>query len=135
MFPTTETTFSARFRRGLERAVQFATLGEYGAPELAEPPVPRARSRARVTPTPAWHAPRSAVAVGPATAAARRGVESSASASANAPRRNEPPKSVSARAALRDLGLRSSGAAAPRRRTRVGQPTPRPQVCTTPLPR
>jgi hypothetical protein len=133
MFPTTETTFSARFKRGLERAVQFATLGEYGAPEPAGPPAPRARSRARVTPAPAWRAPRSAVAVGPATAAARRGAESSASAATA--RRNEPPKSVSARAALRDLGLRSSGAAAPRRRTRVGQPTPRPQVCTTPLPR
>jgi hypothetical protein len=122
MFPPPETTLSARFRRGLERAIEFATLGEYGVAEAQQEP----RRRFVPPPPPAWSAERSAAAVGPATAAARRTL---------APRRNEPPKRVPARAALRDLGLRPGGVASPRRRTRVGQPAPRPQPCTTPLPR
>jgi hypothetical protein len=126
MFPTAHTPLSSRLRRGIDLAVQFATLGEYGVLEGAAVgtlPPPAPGTAARVAPPPPGgyrreRAARTAGAVRPATAAARR--------------RNEPPRRVSTRAAVRSLALRPAPGAAPRPRQRVGQAPPRPQPCVAP---
>jgi hypothetical protein len=124
MFPTSNKPLSTLLRRGMDRAVEFATLGEYG---IAETPQVAPRARRRPAPSQPWRPARTANQVVPATAAARRrGAE---------PQR-VPAKRVSTRAAVRSLAMRqpdSSPAAHPRPRSRAGQPAPRPQPCISPL--
>jgi hypothetical protein len=123
MFPTAKTPISSRIRRGLDLAVQFATLGEYAV----EQPVRDRR------PAPLERRPRAVSAVqssraGGATASLRAPREVRP-ASAAGRRRNEPAKRVPTRAAVRSLALRPAAGAPARPRTRVGQPPPRPQPC------
>jgi hypothetical protein len=150
MFPTSQSPVSSLLRRGIDRAVQFATLGEYAIedppaidqrPAIEERPRPSRRAtederaidqrpaiedrprpsrrRTPVAPTPVWRPERTASQVGRATAAARR--------------RGEPAKPIPTRAAVRSLAMRPGpSAAAPRMRTRAGQPAPRPQPCIAP---
>ena len=127
MFPTTRTPLSTRLRRGVDLAVQFATLGEYGvateAPAQPQAPLrdPRQLSRAPRRPAApvAWRPARRAITVEPATAAARR--------------RAEPARRLPTRVVVRSLALSSAPAdAQPRPRKRVGQPEPRPQPCVAP---
>src|SRR3954447_26960393 len=69
MFPPSTNPLSALLRRGMDRAVEFATLGEYG---VAEGPQPAPRARRRPAPSQPWRPARTASQVVPATAAARR---------------------------------------------------------------
>jgi hypothetical protein len=116
MFPTTENPPQSLFRRGLDRAIQFATLGELRIEESPQP----ARRRRPATPPQAWRPARTASQVVPATAAARR--------------QGEPPKRVPTRAAVRSLAMRPAPPTVARRgsRKRAGQPAARPQPCIGP---
>jgi hypothetical protein len=113
MFASAEKPVSTLLRRGIDRAVQFATLGEFAVDEAPQP----SRRRRPASPPQAWRPARTASQVVPATAAGRR--------------RGEPPKRVPTRAAVRSLAMRPAPAdAAPRgMRKRAGQPAPRPQPC------
>src|SRR4051812_7804986 len=79
MFPSVKTRFSAAARRGFDLAIEFATLGEYGAGSVVgQPSSGTARSRAArengaglVVAASAPNPPR-AKRLRPATAAARR---------------------------------------------------------------
>jgi hypothetical protein len=118
MFANTETPVKALLRRGIDRAVQFATLGEIAVGEVAVDHAPQpARRRRPASPPQVWRPARTASQVVPASAAARR--------------QGEPAKRVSTRAAVRSLALRPapSMAARPRMRKRAGQPAARPQPC------
>ena len=75
MFPNTQTRFRTMFRRSIDAAIDFATLGEYGLASAWEDPVAAAGSgtatRARQdTPSLTWRA--GAPAAGAATSVAGR---------------------------------------------------------------
>jgi hypothetical protein len=112
MFPTSEKPVSTLLRRGIDAAVQFATLGEFAVEEAPQP-----TRRRRPVPTQPWRPARTANQVVPATAAGRR--------------QGEPPKRVPTRAAVRSLAMRPAPASArrPGSRKRAGQPAARPQPC------
>ena len=114
MFANTETPGKGLLRRGIDRAVQFATLGEYS---FEDPPQPSRRRRPATSPQQVWRPARTATHVIPATAAGRR--------------QGEPPRRLSTRAAVRSLAMQPAPASArrPRSRTRAGQPVARPQPC------
>jgi hypothetical protein len=93
MFPTRQSRIKTAFRRSIDAAIDFATLGEYGLASAWEDPAAAAGSgtatRARQdTPSLAWRAgapavgtsatPRTAVLLQPASAAARALRESQA---------------------------------------------------------
>src|SRR4051812_39021043 len=116
MFASTETPLSSLLRRGIDRAVQFATLGEFAVDEAPQP----ARRRRPASPPRVWRPARTANYVVPASAAARR--------------QGEPPRRLPTRAAVRSLAMRPAPATAgpPHMRKRAGQPAPRPQPCIAP---
>src|SRR4051812_2602887 len=120
MFPSSTNQLSALLRRGMDRAVEFATLGEYG---VAEAPQMGPRTRRRPAPSQPWRPARTANQVVPATAAARRrGAEAQRAA---AKRERVPAKRVSTRVAVRSLAMRQPDPAPiARPRTRAGQPAP-----------
>jgi hypothetical protein len=148
MFPTTNKPLSALLRRGMDRAVEFATLGEYGVPAVPEP-----THRRRPVPAQPWRPARTASQVLPATPAARRHGKAAMPATRRhgdtaipatrrrgdtatppARRHGEPAKRIPTRAAVRALAMRpaQTSAAGPHMRTRAGQPTPRTQPCIAP---
>jgi hypothetical protein len=118
MFANAETPGKGLLRRGIDRAVQFATLGEYS---IDEAPQPSRRRRPATSPQQVWRPARTANQVVPATAAGRR--------------RGEPPKRLPTRAVVRSLAMQAAAdtPAQRRTRTRAGQPAPRPQPCIAPL--
>src|SRR3954447_6909654 len=83
MFANTQSPVSSLLRRGIDRAVQFATLGEFAVDEAPQP----ARRRRPASPPPASRPARTPSQVVPASAAARR--------------QGEPPRRLPTRAAVR----------------------------------
>ena len=144
MFPSVKTRFSAAARRGLDLAIEFATLGEYGAGSAVADPVSGAaeartanagttRARAAresrsgsLVAASAANAPR-AKRLRPATAAARR------MQPVAAPRRVlrvAPARRIPTRSGMRGLAfgaetVRPAGGS----RKRAGAAKPRPQPC------
>src|SRR3954451_19093350 len=88
MFANTQSPLSSLLRRGIDRAVQFATLGEFAVDEAPQP----ARRRRPASPPRVWRPARTANYVVPASAAGRR--------------QGEPPKRLPTRAAVRSLAMR-----------------------------
>jgi hypothetical protein len=112
MFPTPKSPTTSLLRRGIDAAVQFATLGEFAVDEAPQP-----SRRRRPAPPKPWRPGRTASQVVPATAAGRR--------------QGEPPKRLPTRAAVRSLAMRPAPTSSPRPRSRkrAGQPPARPQPC------
>jgi hypothetical protein len=149
MFPSTKIRFKAAARRGIDLAIEFATLGEYRLAEVAEAPGsetvasrPRRARGARggrlaepmVVAAGAATGRPIAQRVGPATAAARRLQPAKpVRRPQTVPRRGQPavlPTRISGRTGVRGLALESSRAPQVRgRRKRAGAAPPRPQPC------
>src|SRR5689334_25193230 len=104
MFASSQTPLSARLRRGLDLAVQFATLGEIAVDEAPQP----ARRRRPASPPQAWRPARTASQVVTATAAARRQGQPPQRRHGEPPKppQRELPKRVSTRAAVRSVAMR-----------------------------
>jgi hypothetical protein len=144
MFPSVKTRFSAAARRGFDLAIEFATLGEYGAGSVVgEPSSGTARTRAARENRPglavaanAANPPR-AKRLRPATAAARRLQPAAAAARrlqpVAAPRRvlhAAPAQRISTRSGMRGLAFDAKEVRPlPGRRKRAGSARPRPQPC------
>lgn len=121
MFPPTKSRFRSAALRGIDFAVEFATLGEYRLPEapIARATQPRTRrSRPLRPPRPTISIARQATRLAPATAAARRREPAL------------PPAPVATHDAVRTLALAGEGPLGRRGpRTRGGQAPTRPQPC------
>src|SRR3954451_13180541 len=149
MFPSAKNRFLAAARSGFDRAIEFATLGEYRLDGRFEHsgPAPRygvepafergleaaigAQSRAgaargarrRVT----WTA--APVAAGSAAVRPQANVLQPATAAARRLQPISPPQRLTDRAGMRGLALSAPATRAPQGRKRPGAPQPLPQPC------
>jgi hypothetical protein len=125
--------FPSRLLRGIDLAIEFATLGEYGLEPVPGPAAPRPAFRVDLSGIGGSAAvPGAAASLGPATPAARRLAEQRSAQAAPRPSLSKAPlcTPLPSRRALRAGTARPPHTAAvARKRKRAGAAVSRPQPC------